>query len=99
MFGVSLGELAIIALVALIMMKPEDAPELIKRYRQIVGKIKNSKKEITNLIADIESESEVNSYISHIKGDDGNLYENFDLEKIKQELQAEAKEKCKNTIE
>ena len=88
MFGISIGEIFIIIIVALIVIKPEDLPYYISEAKKILKKIKILKqelstskqqfKDILNEQVNLETYSrELNDEIQEIIGEDGKIYPTY----------------------
>jgi Tat protein translocase TatB subunit len=98
MLGFSWAELGVVLLVALLVLKPEDLPDIIRKMAKFVRGAKSMADEVTAPIREIVRETE---QVARIKGDDGNWYETYAPEKIKEnapplrgsgDLQAQAKQ-------
>jgi Sec-independent protein translocase protein TatA len=83
MFGISLGEIIVILLVALIVIKPEEIPIYIKMYKNFMAKFSAIRREIK---AEIEEglslknyTDEINEQIKTLIGDDGKEYISYKL--------------------
>ena len=74
MLGLSWAELGIILVVALLVLKPEDLPDIIRKSSKFIRSARSMADEVTAPIRDIVREAE---QVTRIKGDDGNWYETY----------------------
>lgn len=83
MFGVSLGEITVILLVALICIKPEDIPIYVGIYKKFLRKFKRLRQEVKDNIEETleikKYTEEINEKIKTIVGEDGKDYIAYDL--------------------
>jgi Sec-independent protein translocase protein TatA len=88
MFGISLPELFIIACVVLVLVKPSDLPIIAKYYKIIFTKLTSLKKEAQKLYNSVHKailgeEEDNEEEKKFIRGQDGKLYEAFDIKDLK----------------
>ncbi len=87
MFDLSWTELAVIIVIAVLVIKPEDLPEILKGASNIIKKIKNAGVEVRNFFDESLKEAglkeEENNIRGHIKDLEGNLRETYDITDIK----------------
>lgn len=103
MFGISLPEFLIIACIAIILIKPKDIPTLAKYSKIIFKKINYFKKEVSKLYGQVhkaligEDDKEEQNFI---QGDDGKIYEAFNIDDLKptKKIAKPKKEKVKSRI-
>ncbi len=81
MFDLSIWEILIVVLGAIIFLKPEDFPEVIRAIAKIFRKIKNYSTEIYNLIFEDEIIKETIK-TTKIIGDDGKEHLAYDVNEI-----------------
>lgn len=74
MFDLSFSEILLVILAAVIFLKPEDVPAIMRKIGIIFGKVKAYTNEIMQAFED--------PYDKKVKGDDGNYYEAYDVNKI-----------------
>jgi hypothetical protein len=93
---IGLGELAIIVLISIIFLKPDDYKKILKNAIQIYQKISNYISDLKNQILDDPEIKEINDLKNeifnikgkkYIQGDDGNLHEVFDINSIRKEIE------------
>jgi sec-independent protein translocase protein TatB len=73
MFGLGLSELILIAIVALLVLKPEKLPEHVKTLGRLVADFKRAGAEVRSAVASIDSDGGAPgraSNLSHISGAD-----------------------------
>jgi Sec-independent protein translocase protein TatA len=79
----SWGEILVILIVAIIVIKPEDWPAVFRACSNIFKKLlalKNESKKFLNQIHQEIGVEEIKSNMTtKIKGDDGNFYETYDI--------------------
>lgn len=56
MFGISLGELAIVLLVALAVIRPKDLTSVAKNYKLFIKNFSNIKSQITDSVSEIHNQ-------------------------------------------
>jgi Sec-independent protein translocase protein TatA len=87
MFGISLFEFLVIACIAIVLIKPKDIPTLAKYSKIIFKKINYFKKEATKIYGQIYEaligKDEINKEQNFIQGDDGKIYEAFNINDLK----------------
>ena len=77
MFGISFGELVVIAFVALLIIGPKELPATFKKIGKIVGRLKAMAAEFMRTIND-----EVEQPKKYIKDLQGNLQQTYDIEDL-----------------
>lgn len=89
MFDFSFAEVALIVIVAIIFIRPKDMPVIIKGAARAVRGIRSLANEVRAAFDELSRESglkdaadEMHKEMRMIKGDDGKLYESFDLSKV-----------------
>ena len=82
----SWAEIALIALVALIVIGPKELPVVIRKGKQLYHAIQSSLREVSNALeeaaddADLKQEmKQLNQEVKHIVDLEGNLRETYDL--------------------
>lgn len=76
MLGLSWGELGVVLLVALLVLKPEDLPEVIRKGAALFRGARKMVDEVTAPLKEIAREVEQEAKpLTKIKGDDGKWYE------------------------
>jgi Sec-independent protein translocase protein TatA len=87
MFGISLPEFLIIACIAIVLIKPKDIPTIAKYSKIIFKKINYFKKEASKLYCQIHEalidKDEIKEEQNFIQGDDGKIYEAFNIDDLK----------------
>lgn len=85
MLGFSFGELAVVALIAILVLRPEDIPgaaaqvaKWVKQLRELVDGFVTEAKSIAREAAKESGVDEVVSATRMIRGDDGSLYKAYD---------------------
>ncbi len=86
MFDFSLAELLFTVLVAVIFIGPKELPVVMRALAKAVRWIKDVSKELRKLFDELAEETgvketvdSVNAEIRLIKGDDGNMYESYNI--------------------
>lgn len=74
MLGLSWAELGVVALVALLVLRPEDLPELIRKLVRGWRSARDMVEEVAAPIREIAREAEP---LTRIRGEDGNWYETY----------------------
>ncbi len=89
MFDLSFAEVALVVIVAIIFIRPEDMPVIIRAVAKAMRSMRSLAGEVRAAFDELSRESglkdvadEVSSEMRMIRGDDGKLYESFDLEKM-----------------
>jgi len=80
MFDLSLAELGLIVVVAVIFIGPEELPVVIRAISKGLRAIRGLTKELRAAFDDLSQESglkDVAADMHMIKGDDGNMYESY----------------------
>jgi Sec-independent protein translocase protein TatA len=80
------GEILVIIIVAIIVIKPEDWPSVFKTCSKIFKKIISLKDDSRKFINKLHSEmgvDEITGAVKYIKGDDGKIYEAYDISDIR----------------
>lgn len=84
MLGFSWGELAVVLAVALLVLKPEDLPDVLRKGAKFVRTARGMVNEVTapmkEIIRTVEEET---APLRKIKGDDGKWYDTYMEEKPK----------------
>ncbi len=80
MFDLSFGELLVIAIVGLIIIGPKDLPVVARYLRNIFRSIRETTASIRQQMDEALDVEELRDATRMIEGDDGTLYESFDLE-------------------
>lgn len=85
MFDLSLTELAVIAVVAVVFIGPKELPAVVKSVAKAMKGLRSVASEIGDAFNDMAKESgikeaadEIDKEVRMIKGDDGKLYESYD---------------------
>lgn len=89
MFDLSLAEILLIVVVAVIFIGPKELPVVIKAVAKGMRSMRALGHEIRQAFDDLSRESglkdaaeEMNHEIRMIKGDDGKFYESYDVDKV-----------------
>ena len=78
MLGFSWGELGLILVVALLVLKPEDLPDVLRKGAKMVRGARGMMDEVTAPMKEIlRTVEEETAPLRKIKGDDGNWYETY----------------------
>lgn len=80
MFDLSLAELGLIVVVAVIFIGPEELPVVIRTISKAMLSIRGVAKELRDAFDDLSKESGVHDIANEmrmIKGDDGKMYESY----------------------
>ena len=109
MLGISLPEFLIIACVVLVLVKPGDLPVIAKYYKLLLNKVSFLKKELYKLYdlahnALLGNEANEGSSKNYVRGNDGKMYEVFDIDEhkergIKSKISKKYKDKSKKQID
>ena len=93
MFDFSWTELAIVAIVGILVIRPADLPEIIATLSKGIRSIKNAWSELANYTEDIINDTDLKAVqkdlelnIRHIEDAEGNLHEAYDIEQIREEF-------------
>lgn len=98
----SLGEMLVVVLVAIMVMKPSDIPVILDKIRQLKSYFLNTKEEVISYINKeieindkdiVEDISEINFYLEKIISINGHYDGTYDLEKLKTKHQELIKDK------
>lgn len=89
MFEFSLSELLLVAVAALIFIKPEDLPGVLRSFGKLVGKMKGYANEITSAF----DEEKINDKITKVMGDDGKMHIAYDVSDLEHLLKKPEKVK------
>jgi|GEM_PF-1566397 len=94
MFDFSISEFSLVTLAALILIGPEELPGIIGTIRNISRKSRSLLKEFTDSIMEMEDVNgikdevrKLNDDIKKITGEDGKLYESYDIADIMPEIE------------
>lgn len=85
MFDFSFSELLVVSLVAVIFIKPEDLPQMVKTAGGVIGKIKQFGREISGVVDEVKKESgisEAEAGLKKIVDLDGELRPAYDISEI-----------------
>jgi len=84
MFDISLSEIGFVLIIALLIFKPEDWPEIIRSISKVIYKIKSVYSDITNefkkTIHELDEQGDIKSQITDLNGELQNTYDISDLE-------------------
>ncbi len=80
MLDLGLWEIIVILGVALLVIKPEDVPSIVRSLYQVIAKIKAIAAEFSTTVSDISHEVSVHE-MTKIIGDDGKEYVAYEVEK------------------
>lgn len=88
MFDISLAELLLIVVVAVVFIGPKDLPVVIKAVAKMLHTLRGFTNEIKQAFDDLAKEAGVDEVkktldaeMQMIKGDDGNMYESYHVPK------------------
>jgi len=82
MFDLSFWEIIVIAVIAMMVVKPEDMPDIMRSIGKAIGKVKRSAKEFMSLFDDVvkdEDLKEVSQEFTEIIDLDGNVQKAYDI--------------------
>ncbi len=86
MFDFSLTELALVAVVAVLFIGPKELPTVVRAVAKFMRGLRSIMREITGAFDDVAKESGVKDMVDEfegdvrmIRGDDGKMYESFDM--------------------
>ena len=89
MFDLSLGEIMLVVVVAVIFIGPKELPVVVRSVANVMRSIRSLMGELRGAFDDLASESglkdtarEIKQEITMIEGDDGDMYESYDLTKL-----------------
>jgi len=83
MFDLSLAEVVIIAVVALIVIRPEDLPVIMRSIGKFFKKMKKMGREFTEMFDDISSDvGDIKQGVKEIIDLDGNVQKTYDISDI-----------------
>ena len=86
MLGFSWGELALVLVVALLVLKPEDLPDVMRKGAKFVRSARGVVDEVTAPMKEIlRAVEEETAPLRKIKGDDGKWYDTYMAEEKPQE--------------
>lgn len=98
MFDLSLGELALVIIVTVIFIGPNELPVVIKAVAKAMRGIRSLMRELHKAFDDITRESgldeaanDISREVRMIRGDDGKMYESYDVSHMKPLPPADAK--------
>jgi Sec-independent protein translocase protein TatA len=84
MFDVSISELSVVAIAAVILVKPEEWPTIASHIKTFINKITDFKKHANNIYQDVvKLENSHTTSTRYILDDDGNPHEVYDLSDLK----------------
>lgn len=79
MLDVSLAEMLLIVVVAVVFIGPKELPAVIRALTKAIRALKNLSREVKKTFDDLAEESGMQAEIKMIQGDDGNWYESYPL--------------------
>ncbi len=86
MFDLSLGEIILVVMVAAIFIGPKEMPVVIRGIAKLMKSVRALAGEIRGAFDDLAKESgvkdaadEINKNVRLIQGDDGQMYESYDM--------------------
>jgi Tat protein translocase TatB subunit len=86
MFDISFGELILVVAVAVIFIRPEDVPKVLRAVANAVRWVRSTTHELKSVFDDVANESGLKDVARDltikptlIKGDDGKYYEAYDV--------------------
>ncbi len=86
MFDLSLVELAVILLVVVLVIGPNELPVLLRTIGRVLNKIREFSEQLKSQLALFDENGEMEKLrtelqerVTYIKGDDGNLYPSYDI--------------------
>ncbi len=82
MFDFSFAELLVICVVGLLVLGPKELPAVVRALRNVMRRIKQTTAALQAQINEVLDDDELQEAKKLIKGDDGTLYEAFDLSDI-----------------
>lgn len=94
MFDISLAELFLIVVVAVVFIGPKELPQVIRAIAKALRVLKGFTKEIRKGFDDLAEEAGIADDIRMIKGDDGNWYEAYTPPKEMTPLKEEKDERA-----
>jgi Sec-independent protein translocase protein TatA len=93
MFDLSLSEVALVCLVSILVIKPEDVPSIIRQLKQWKNKIGNVKNDLVSSIHNIEGVDEIKSQLHSAQNEiktiidlNGNPQRIYDIDEIRKDL-------------
>lgn len=102
MFGLSWTELGVTLIVAILVIRPSDLPEIVTAIGKGIRTVKNAWNELSTYAEDIINDSELHEAkrqleqeITMIEDAEGNLYEAYNVSEIKRDLESVQKNKEK----
>lgn len=84
MFDLSLGELALVVIAAVVFIGPKELPSVIRALATAMRHLRSLASEIRRAFDDLAKESgvkELEEGMRLIRGDDGKMYEAYDMPK------------------
>ena len=85
MFDLSLAELALIVIVAVIFIGPKELPVVLRAISKGLRGVRAFGRELHKAFDDLSREAgveDIEKDIRLIKGDDGNMYESYDMPQL-----------------
>lgn len=85
MFDLSLAELLLIVIVAVVFIGPKELPVVLRALAKGLRALKSLANEIRHAFDEVTREAGVDELrrdITFIRGDDGKLYESYDVDKV-----------------
>ena len=89
MFDFSLGEVALVAVVGMVFIRPKDLPVVVRAVAKVMNYFKALSKEVKDAFNEVARDAGVDDLkqtldteMRLIKGDDGKFYEAYDVKHI-----------------
>lgn len=79
MFDISFSELLVVAVVGVLVLRPEDLPALMRRLRDLKRAWQDTSAAVRREVDEVFGAEELREPIRLIEGDDGTLYEAYDV--------------------
>lgn len=84
---ISFAEIVIVLLVAILVIKPEDVPSIIKFFRNLKNQIFGIKKEFHQAYHEIENELEISGKLTeeeftYIENEQGEKFKSYDIQEL-----------------
>lgn len=93
MFDLSLSEIILVILVALLVIKPKDVPVILRNFKEWKNKASHFKREALEYIKNIDGAKEIHSELRSLKEEvktivdlDGNPQRVYDIDDIRNDL-------------
>lgn len=98
MFDLSWAEMAVIVVVGLLVLGPDELPGVVRACRKVVLKVRQMGKQVTSVLDEIESVSDLKKEVQKVNDDiqkivdlDGNMQEIHDISEVMPEIEAAKK--------